>query len=222
MKVVIEGATKIGQTLARIISTETKNPESVMLLDKDPERAKKAAETLDVLVIDGSLLTDEEKDHSTEMSNIDVFVAATDDEAKNLVLCSLVEDKYHPNHNIAVIYDENLAGLSPYKNIKTFVPPRATARAIRRYMSSNQNALEKLISGAKSELLVYEIDKGHQMIGKSISSIKVPKDKYNPVMVGRGEDILYPSKDFVLEENDIIQVVVDTQYVEKVKEKLEP
>ena len=221
MKVVIEGATKIGQTLARIISAETRNPESVVILDKDKERAQKAADTLDVLVIDGSLIADDEKENKYEMNNVDVFVAATDDESRNLVLCSLVEDKYNPRHNIAVIYDENLASLSPYKNIKTFVPPRATARAIRRYMSSNQNALERLISGAKSELLVYEIDKGHKMIGKSISSIKVPIDKYNPVMVGRGEDILYPSKDFVLVEKDILQIVVDSQYVEKVKEKFE-
>jgi len=92
MKTVIVGAGQVGYNLAEQLILEKRD---VVLVEKDPERARYAAAHLDCMVIpaDGNNL---EEIRAAGLEDAQYFVAATNSDEVNIIACFLVGAEF-PN-----------------------------------------------------------------------------------------------------------------------------
>ena len=98
MNILIIGAGEVSFHLAKRLSAEKHN---ITILDKDLERAQRAEEHLDAMVILGSGTSLEDL-NTASIDNADVFVALTNIDEVNLLGCRFAQ-KFKVPHKIARI-----------------------------------------------------------------------------------------------------------------------
>lgn len=85
MYIIIVGASRIGIALAKELIKDRHN---VVIVEQDEDKAKRIAETLDAMVVNGSG-TDADVLEEAGAKKADVIVAATSNDAVNLMVCEL-------------------------------------------------------------------------------------------------------------------------------------
>jgi len=130
VRIVILGAGSVGTQLARRLTDEGKD---VVLIEKDPDTARVAANSLDCLVVqgDGSLPEILEK---TGLSKASHFIALTGSDEVNMVTCSVVAAEYAKVRRTARVRNPYFSKLAPsrhsFMGVDRFVNPDIeTARA---------------------------------------------------------------------------------------------
>ena len=99
MKVIIIGAGEVGYHIADILSKEKQD---VILVDRDEERLKELAETLDVMTLHGSGSSPEIL-KKAGLGEADMVIAVTDSDETNMVACLLASTQSRVSFKIARI-----------------------------------------------------------------------------------------------------------------------
>lgn len=218
----IEGVTKLSLHLVDSLNSQ-EDKCNIYMFEPDATLCEKVSKGYDMLTFSISI-RNEEATTSVEINNMYAFISALENQDSNITNCEYVSEKYHPQYNIAVIEDENLdkilQGICDTYKIKTFVPPRASARAIIRYIFSQQNPIEKL--GEYAEILPFTIDPDCPMKGKPLSKIG-DDDKFNQIYVKKPDKtIKFCGLEYVLEEGDTLLLAVEKTSVAKFSKKFTP
>ena len=170
MKVVIVGAGAVGLQIARQLVDEKKD---VVLIEKDPERARLAANRLDCLVInrEGNSL-DALKEAGTDTA--DYFIAVTDSDEVNMIACALVESEFAVSYKIArvrnVDYSMSSLARKSFLGIDYIVNPEiVAANAIIRSIEQGAISDIMLFEQSKAQMRTLTVEPGSLFADRSLS-----------------------------------------------------
>lgn len=209
MHVVILGAGSVGFQLAKQLIEEHKN---VVLIEKDPEKAKYAATLLDCMVIN-EVGTNLDTLRKGGIQKADYFISVTDSDEMNMIACGMVSGESKVPYKIARVRNIDYTGASmleePFMGIDYIVNPEIeVARAI-------ADVVER---GAVSDIMFFEktglqmrsitVNAGSPFNNKSIEEIKkVIRISFLVAAILRNNGYIIPSGDIRIMENDKLYLI---------------
>jgi trk system potassium uptake protein TrkA len=214
-RVVIAGAGNIGFPLARALEDRVQ----VKLIERSPERARRAAEKLrNTLVLTGDaaeveLLLEENIDDA------DVFIAVTNAEEAN-ILSAMLAKKLGARRVMALINKPSYSELMEGGKIDIAISPQtitigALLAHVRRGDVVRVHSLRRGAAEAM-EAIVHGDGRNSPVVGRRIEQIDLPEGTTIGAIV-RGEEVLTAHHDTVIEADDhVILFLTDRRHVEEV------
>ncbi|HMK53236.1 MAG TPA: TrkA family potassium uptake protein [Methanobacteriaceae archaeon] len=210
MYVVIMGGGRVGLNLA---SSLVARGHDVTLIEHDDSLCGNAAAELDALVICGSG-TDTKTLEEANISDADVFVAATGHDEANLLSCILVKE-YHVPKIIARLSNPDHEDAFKKVGIHDVISPELTAAGYLEKLINRPKIADLIVIGKGSgEILDISLE-NKKIIGKKVKDVS-PTDDYILVAIHHNGDLTIPTADMVLEKDDRISILVKTHAVKKV------
>ncbi len=205
MKVAIAGAGNVGTAIAQDL---TANGHDVLLIERDPDLVERLRSTLDVTWVAADACEVDSLD-AAGMAQVDVAVAATGDDEDNLVISLLAKQEFAVPRVVArVNHPSNqwLFNESWGVDISVSTPQLITA------------LVEEAVSvGSLVRLLRFERGNAHLVevtlaedspaAGTSLVDLRFPRDA-TIVAVVRGDRLVVPRGDTVLDAGDEVMVLV--------------
>ncbi|MDY0295701.1 MAG: Trk system potassium transporter TrkA [Acidobacteriota bacterium] len=219
MDIVIFGAGKTGQYLARTWSSEGND---ITLIESDPDLCERLRDQLDVMVIESRGIK-REVFNSESLGDCDLFIAVSSNDEMNILSASVAK-KIGAHKTVVRVRDDRLGFMDElidldYFGIDMIVHPEMEL----------SREIENLLS-FPSAIDVYEFYNGRIMLlstlvgadspilGKSLAEISTlfSLEHVRIVVIERGLDAHIPRGDFVVEENDKFFVVSGRDNLEEV------
>lgn len=213
MYIVIMGGGRVGLTLA---SSLVAVGHDVTLIESDESLCGNAAAELDALVICGNG-TDIKTLKEAEISNANVFVAATGNDEANLLSCILVKD-YNISKVIARVSNPDHDDAFRKVGIDVVVSPELTAAGYLEKLITRPKIADLIVVGrGNAELL--EINVGNsKVIGKKIGELS-PTDDYIIAAIHKNGEIKIPKDGMMLKDGDRISILAKTHAIKAITKK---
>jgi trk system potassium uptake protein TrkA len=214
-RVVIAGAGNIGFRLARVL--EERN--QVKLIERDPRRARRAAEILSrTLVLSGDA-ADEELLLEENIDDADVFVSLTNAEEAN-ILSAMLAKRLGAHRVMALINRPSYAELMEGGTIDVAISPQTiTIGALLEHVRRGDVVrVHSLRRGAAEaiEAIVHGDSRSSPVVGRTIERIALPPGTTIGAIV-RGEDVIMAHHDTIIQADDhVILFLTDRRHVEAV------
>ncbi len=208
MRIIIVGAGKVGRALLETLVEENHD---VVVVDSNPDVVEQVVNQFDVMGYVGSgcergVLTQSEVEHA------DFFIACTSRDEMN-ILCCVLAKQLGAKCTIARVrdpeYSKEVDGLSEYLSLDYAINPEyRTAVEISQIMKYPSALNVESFAGGKVNMVEFHIEKGNAIIGTSLMDVaKDFRSKVLVAMVKRGDEVIIPRGDFVIEENDDIHII---------------
>ncbi len=214
-RVVIAGAGNIGFRLARALEQRVQ----VKLIERDPERSRRAAEMLrNTLVLTGNA-ADENLLLEENIDTADAFIAVTNAEEAN-ILSAMLAKKLGARRVMALINKPSYAELMENGPIDIAISPQtitigALLAHVRRGDVVRVHSLRRGAAEAM-EAIVHADGRHSPVAGKRIEQIDLPEGTTIGAVV-RGEDVIMVHHNTVIEAEDhVILFLTDRRHVEEV------
>lgn len=221
MRIIIVGCGNVGATLTEQLSKEGHN---ITVVDTKERAVRDISNNFDVMGIVGNGASlSVQMEAGVESS--DLLIAITDSDELNL-LCCLIAKKAGGCHTIArvrnPVYSREIGYIKEELGLSMVINPEfAAAMEIGRVLKFPSAVEIDTFAKGRIELIRYRIKEGsilHDMPLKDIS-LKLHCDVLVCV-VERGEEIVIPGGDFVLQEKDTISIVASSQNATQFFKKL--
>ena len=214
-RVVIAGAGNIGFRLARTL--EEKN--QVKLIERDPQRVRRAAETLSRTLVLAGDAADEELLLEENIDDADVFVSLTNAEETN-ILSAMLAKRLGAHRVMALINRPAYAELMEGGTIDVAISPQTiTIGALLEHARRGDVVrVHSLRRGAAEaiEAVVHGDSRSSPVVGRTIEDIVLPPGTTLGAIV-RGDDVIMAHHDTVIEADDhVILFLTDRRHVEAV------
>ncbi len=207
-RIMIGGGGNIGARIARELSEQGYQ---VKLIEHDPERCERLASSLpaNVLVLNGDV-TDEALLEEENIDSIDVFLAVTDQDESN-IMSALLAKRMGARRVMSLIarksYDELMEG----SRIDVAVAPdQTTIGELLRYVRRGDVVkVHKIRRGSVEalEAIVHGDANTSRVVGRRLGEIPLPSGATMAAVV-RGDSVLLPTDDPVIESGDHVIVLV--------------
>ena len=214
-RVVIAGAGNIGFRLARALEERVQ----VKLIERNVDRARRAAETLrNTLVLTGDA-ADEELLLEENIDDADVFIAVTNAEEAN-ILSAMLAKKLGARRVMALINKPSYSELMEGGKIDIAISPQtitigALLEHVRRGDVVRVHSLRRGAAEAM-EAIVHADTRDSTIAGRRIEEIDLPEGTTIGAIV-RGDRVLMAHHDTVIEAEDhVILFLTDRRHVEEV------
>ncbi|MEW5760692.1 MAG: Trk system potassium transporter TrkA, partial [Candidatus Thermoplasmatota archaeon] len=215
-KIMIVGATRTGIHLAKMLE----NNATISLIDNSEERCAIASEILtNTTVVRGSA-TEKELLMSENVGAADAFVATTEREGVNTIACLLAK-KLGAKIAIALIDHLELKTTLHDMGIDLLISPRiATVNEILRYAATSGSITSlSILHSGEARIIEAEINQDAKIAGKKISKISLPNGVVAATIV-RGEEVIIPHGDTIIEVGDRVLFYVKTEATKKLEKLL--
>ena len=210
MYIVIMGAGRVGLNLA---SNLVSRGHDVTLIENDDSLCGNAAAELDALVICGNG-TDTKTLEEANVSEADVFVAATGNDEANLLSCILVK-QYDIPKIIARLSNPDHEEAFKKVGIDDVISPELTAAGYLEKLITRPKVADLIVIGKGDAEILDLTVKNSKVIGKKISEIN-PTDDYIIVALYKNGEITIPKENMVLNEGDKVSILVKNRAVKDV------
>ncbi len=207
MEIVIIGDGKVGHKLAVQLSEDDFD---VVLIDQNAEKVEEELNELDISTLSGNGV-DADVLQEAGVSHADLVIACAHSDELNMLSCLLAK-KLGAKHTIARvrnrIYYQQIEMLREDLHLSLAVNPDLTAanEVSRVLLFPEASKVETFMHG-RAELAEYTIKAGSKLIGIPLSKLYSRIQlKLLVCAVKRGEEIIIPDGDFVLQEGDRIHV----------------
>ena len=223
MKFVIAGAGAVGYDIARHLIKEGKD---VVIIERDPIRAKFLENNLDCMVLNKEINRSQTM-QELNFENGDFFIAATNKDETNLIACSIAEASSPDGSKLDLRKIARVSNLdyshaefkgNPFLGADYIISPE---------MAAANHIAEIVKQGALSDVLAFEgsnitvrneiVERNSSFRNKNL--IKIRKDINRPFLIAlikRGESVLIPSGNTVVREGDEIYIVADEKTMDYV------
>jgi len=198
MYIVLIGGGNVGYHLAKSL---TKDKHTVVIIERDYDQCRYISERLNVLVINGNGC---EKRYLREagIERADVMAAVTGDDENNLIACQVAKRAFAVKRTVARVNDPR--NEYSFSQLGIDVPVNSTSIIAK--IIEEETTLEDILplfTFKKGKLAIIRVDLPtfSPVRNKKVKDIKLPKDCVL-VSILRGEDLLIPSGDTVLQEGD--------------------
>jgi len=219
-RVMIAGGGNIGLRLARQLADERY---SVRIIERDPKRCEALVAELpsNVLVLHGSG-TDEELLEHENIGDMDTWLALTSNDEDN-IMSSLLAKRLGARKVIALINRPAYGELMQGSHIDIAVSPaQATMSELLRHVRRGDIVVaHRLRQGVAEaiEVIAHGDRSTSKVVGRTVGSIRLPRGASIGALA-RGDDIVMPDDDTVIETDDHVIVFVPTRQMMPHVEKL--
>lgn len=209
MTIVIVGAGEVGLHIANQLVSGNKD---VTIIEKDPSIAAKARDSIDCLVINGEG-TNVETLKAANVSNADIFIAATSIDEVNMMSCFIAASEFNVPIKIARVkkteyYKNNLIKNNDIGIDYIVNPELEAADDIIQIVNSGASTGIFTFTGSRAQLRDFIIKEDNPFVNYNISDVrKSLNQNFIIACIVRNEEILIPKGDFQLLEGDHIYVV---------------
>lgn len=218
MYVIIVGAGRVGTNLSRSLIREGLN---VTIIDNDPATCEEAVEIDDLMVINGDAASVQILEEA-DISDAQVFVAATGDDKTNLLSAALSLN--YDNIQKRIVRVNELEHESAFKNIGidiTVSPEASVATYLERLITRPKIADLIVLGKGSTELLELTLE-NKKLFDKPVLDYS-PTENYIVCAVYDEEgELLIPQKDTLFKKNQKISVITKTEYIKEVTERFSP
>lgn len=201
-RVMIAGASKIGRRIASLLEDKM----SVRLIEKSKEKATQIANNLDKTIVLNSDATDVEFLKGENISDVDSFVAVTEDQQLNL-LAGILSKQLKVKHSIIHVtnpdYVRNMSDLGIGSIVsKNTVSVNAVIKSIR--IDQKEHVIQ-LFSSLDMEAIELVADKDSKAARLPLSNLNLPHGCI-VALVNHNGHIKIPAGDFQISENDSVLI----------------
>jgi trk system potassium uptake protein TrkA len=221
MKVLIVGAGAVGFQLAEHLSEEGHD---IVLVDRDPERASRAQDHLDIMTVagNGASLGVLEK---AGISSTDLMAAVTDIDEVNLVACMSAAQ-----HNIRIKvarisnpdYFDEVTRLKPTeRGVDLMINPELEcAREAFQLLQSEAATELAFFAGGRVQLMGLRVPPGAPIVGRSLAEVaaSVEDRRFLTAAISRNGETIMPRGDDRFEANDQVYIIGESQQMPLVME----
>lgn len=174
-RVMIAGGSGIGTTIARILCGDDKKDWSVKLIEPEYERAEELAiELKNAMILHGNP-TDPDLLASEGITDMDAFIAVTDDEESNIISC-LMAKHLDVKKTVALVSKPDFIPLAQTIGLDAVVNKKvAASNEIHRYVRSGQVISVTELRGINAEVIELLTAEKSKVVGKEIQKIKLPE-----------------------------------------------
>jgi trk system potassium uptake protein len=215
-RIVIAGAGHIGIRLAQALEGRLQ----VKLIERDKQRARRAAETLrEAIVLNGDA-ADEELLIEENVDSADVFVAVTNAEEAN-ILSAMLAKRLGCRKVMALINRPAYAELMESDRVDIALSPQTITigSLLAHVRRGDVVKVHSLRRGAAEaiEAIAHGDSETSQVVGRPVEAVNLPDDTTIGAIV-RGDDVIMAHHDTVIEEGDhVIMFLTDRRHVEAVE-----
>ena len=215
-RIVIAGAGHIGIRLAQALEGRLQ----VKLIERDKQRARRAAETLrEAIVLNGDA-ADEELLIEENVDSADVFVAVTNAEEAN-ILSAMLTKRLGCRKVMALINRPAYAELMESDRIDIAISPQTITigSLLAHVRRGDVVKVHSLRRGAAEaiEAIAHGDSETSQVVGRPVEAVNLPDGTTIGAIV-RGDDVIMAHHDTVIEEGDhVILFLTDRRHVEAVE-----
>jgi trk system potassium uptake protein TrkA len=202
-KILLIGCGIVGFYLAKLIDKDDKA--DLKVIEYRKSRCIEVAEILENTLILNGDGTDVNLLKEENIEEMDVVLAVTDNDEKNL-LCSLLAKQMGAKKVIARADRSDYVPLFEMIGIDMAVSPReATVNEVLKLTMGKR--IEKLatLEGEKAEMIEYTTSRYSKILGKSLEKIKFPKGAIVTTIV-HNDEIIIPKGDSIIREGDKVIV----------------
>ena len=225
MKSIICGAGDVGYSIADRLS---KDNFEVTVIDESPDKLKKISDNLDVKTIIGmpslpSILS------NAGAKDCDILIAVTKSDETNMICCQIGHSLFQIPKKIARIRQQDylrgdLQSLYTNKNLPIdaiISPEEEIAKALYRRIKSPGTVDMLELADNRLKLVGLKCESNCKVLGKTLRTLSEEFKDYlaNILFVFRGEDKFIVNSNTILQTDDLIYMVVDSNnFAEIVKE----
>ncbi|MDP1553781.1 MAG: TrkA family potassium uptake protein [Methanobacteriaceae archaeon] len=210
MYVVIMGGGRVGLTLANLLISDGHD---VTLIENDESLCGNAAVELDALVICGNGTNTKTLEESN-ISDADVFVAATGNDEANLLSCILVRE-YNIPKIIARVSNIDHEEAFRKVGIDGVISPERTAAGYLEKLITRPKVADLIVLGHGDAEILDMTVRNKKIIGKRVGDIS-PTDNYIIVSIYNNGSIEIPREDMILNKGSKVSVLVKIGAVKEV------
>lgn len=216
MKAIIVGGGKVGYFLVKTILA---NSIQVVLIEKDPQRARQISDELNIEVLqgDGSDISMLEE---AGMHDAEIVAAVTGSDEENLVVCQIIKARFPKQKTIARI--NNPKNIEMFKSLgvdKTVCSTKVIADLIDTEISTGLIKIVQTFERGNMVLAEIVIDKTCSWINQSVKDLKLHSDCIL-VSILRDDEVIYPKGDTQICMSDHVMVIASHQALEVLKKEL--
>jgi len=171
MYIIIIGAGGIGVRLTELILKDGNH--NLIVIDKDKERCEEIARKYDAVAINADT-TQEEALNESEIEKADVLVATTDEDAVNLMVCSLAKNK-GVKHLISIVNQEESRPMYIEKNVTMVRNPDLVMAEHLFKAIKHPNVEDYMKVGEHAEIFRLPIHQNSELTEKTIAQSNFPK-----------------------------------------------
>ena len=211
MKIILVGCGKVGSVLAERLSAEN---HEITIIDKDAAVLKTVADRIDVLGMEGSG-TNYEVLLEAGIKNADLMIATTDSDEHNLLAALFAKRANDECHTIARIRDpeyfNDIRYIREELNLSMVINPElAAAREISRLIKFPAALEIDTFARGRVDLIKLVLPKESPLDGVKVFEI-ANKTKCDVLIcvVERGDEVIIPKGDFVLQKSDSVWFIAD-------------
>ncbi|MDP6516816.1 MAG: Trk system potassium transporter TrkA [Alphaproteobacteria bacterium] len=214
-RLVIVGGGNIGFQLAAQLE-KAESGINIKLIEFEKRRAEYVADRLDrTIVLNGDAL-DTEILEEANISTAETVVVVTDDDQAN-ILVSVLAKRHGCRRAVTLVNATTYAPLISPLGIDAAVSPREiTVSRILEHVRRGRIRSVYALRGGEAELIEAEAMETASVVGVPLREARMPKG----VLVGalvRGEQVIIPRGDTVIEKNDLVIVFAPHDAVKKVE-----
>jgi trk system potassium uptake protein TrkA len=212
-RVMIAGASKIGRRIASLLEDDM----SVRLIEKSKEKAVQIANNLDKTIVLNSDATDVEFLKGENISDVDSFVAVTEDQQLNL-LAGILSKQLKAKHSIIHVtnpdYVRNMSDLGIGSIVsKNTVSVNAVIKSIR--IDQKEHVIQ-LFSSLDMEAIELVAEKDSKAARLPLSNLNLPHGCII-ALVNHNGHIKIPAGDFQISENDTVLIFCINSKIREVR-----
>ncbi len=220
MNIVILGAGVVGSQIASQLTGEGHD---VVIIEKDPDRAKHVDSHIDCMVI-----IDEGNNSTTlkraGIENADFFLSVVDSDEVNMIACGIVESEFkvpvkiarvrNLDYSKAKIFEKSFLGIDYVVN-----PEVETARLIANTVALGATSDVMLFENTDMQIRTYTVDSRSFFRDRQIKNIKTAvkvKEKFLIAGIVRNMDFIIPTGETYIRENDSLYILATQKTITKI------
>ncbi|NLK32616.1 MAG: Trk system potassium transport protein TrkA, partial [Methanosarcina flavescens] len=189
--------------LAKLIGKEENA--DLKIIEQKKSRCIEVAETLEGALILNGDGTDLNLLREENIENMDVVIAVTDSDEKNL-LCALLAKQLGAKKVIARADRSDYLPLFEMVGIDMAVSPReATVNEVLKLTMGRGIQTLTTIEGERAEIIEYTASESSKIVGRPLNKVKFPRGALINMVV-RGKETVVPRGDFVIENQDRVVI----------------
>lgn len=207
MYVILVGGGSTGRALATHL---IKEGHEVVIVEKDPERAKGLAENLDALIVQGDgSETEILKDAGVEKA--DAVAIMTPEDNTNLTICQILK-KFDVPRIVARVNEPSKKDLYIGLEITAAISPtQAIVSYLKNALTQGRSKSLASIAGGNAEVLELKVDKD-SLDGRKIKDLGLPSGSIVGVIFRNGE-VIIGDGGTIVRKGDVLTIITKTDVV---------
>lgn len=173
-RIMIAGGSEMGAMIARLLCNDSTKNWSIKLLEPDYFRAEELAiELKNAMVFHGNP-TDPDLLATEGISEMDAFIAVTDDEESNIISC-LMAKHLDVKKTVALVSKPDFIPLSQTIGLDAVINKKvAASNEIHRYVRKGDVISVTELRGINAEVIELQVSPKSKVVGKEIQNLKIP------------------------------------------------